>query len=152
MNSDAEFPLTISADPARLDRELIHRFLAGESAWARGIPRPTLERAIDNSLCFGAYLATAAGEEQVGFARVITDRATFANLVDVFILPQHRGRGIGKRLLQAVLEHPDLQGLRRFTLATADAHSLYSRFGFAPPAKPQTLMERYFPGLYAAAD
>jgi GNAT superfamily N-acetyltransferase len=85
-----------------------------------------VDRSIDHSLCFGAY----DGDEQVGFARVVTDRATFAHLQDVFVVPAHRGRGVGKELMHAVMSHPDLQGLRKFTLHTADAHSLYEQFGF----------------------
>lgn len=136
--------LRISTDPAELDLDLVHRFLAEESAWARGIPRATLERAIAHSLCFGGFV----GDAQIAFARVITDRATFANLVDVFVLPAHRGRGHSRALMDAVLAHPELQGLRRFTLATSTAHGLYQRFGFTSPLKPQTLMERYVPDLY----
>ena len=96
-----------------------------------------VDRSIDNSLCFGLY----EGDEQVGFARVVTDAATFAWLGDVFVLPDHRGRGLGKRLIEAVMAHPDLQGLRKFMLATADAHSLYERFGFSVPPDPGRLME-----------
>lgn len=136
--------LQISTDLARLDIAMIYRFLSEESTWAVGIGRDVVERAIDNSLCFGAYLES----EQVGFARVITDYATFANLVDVFVLPDYRARGYSKQLLQAVVDHPSLQGLRRFTLATSDAHGLYRRFGFAPPSRPELLMEKYFPKLY----
>lgn len=139
--------LRISTDAAELDLPLIHRFIAGHSTWARGIPFGTLERAIRHSLCFGGYL----GASQVAFARVISDYATFANLVDVFVLPEHRGAGHARALMQAVLAHPDLQGLRRFTLATSDAHGLYAHFGFAPPANPQSYMERYFPDIYAGA-
>jgi len=137
-------PLRISTEPAELDVPLIHSFLADQSHWARDIPRSTLERAIEHSLCFGGYL----GSSQVAFARVITDHATFANLVDVFVLPSHRGRGYGKALMQAVMAHSSLQGLRRFTLATADAHGLYAPFGFAPPLRPESLMERYVPDAY----
>lgn len=134
----------VSSDPARLDVDLVHRYLAEESSWARGIPRALLERALANSLCFGGYL----DGNQVAFARVVTDRATFANMVDVFVLPGQRGRGYSKLLVESVLAHPDLQGLRRFTLATADAHGLYARFGFTPPSRPATLMERYYPDVY----
>jgi GNAT superfamily N-acetyltransferase len=137
--------LDIDTNQARLDRALIHDFLSRESGWARGIPRATLERAIEHSLCFGGYL----DDHQVAFARVISDFATFANLVDVFVLPEHRGQGHAAALMQAVLAHPHLQGLRRFTLATSDAHGLYARFGFTSPQKPQTLMERYRPDVYA---
>ena len=127
----------ISADPARLDRDLVHRFLSEESYWARGIPRDVVERAIENSLCFGLY----SGPEQVGFARVVTDRAAIAYLGDVFVVAEHRGRGLGKWLIATVMAHPDLQGLRRFMLGTEDAHSLYERFGFRPLARPERMME-----------
>lgn len=137
----------ISVDPAELDLRVIHRFLSEESPWAKGIPLPTLERGIANSLCFGGFLGT----DQIAFARVISDYATFANLVDVFVLPPHRGRGYSRRLMQAVVAHPALQGLRRFTLATGDAHGLYAKFGFTPPLRPQSLMERYVPDIYANA-
>lgn len=108
------------------------------------MPLELLEKAIANSLCFGGY----QDGEQIAFARVITDGATFANLVDVFVLPEHRGLGHSKRLVAAIMAHPDLQGLRRFTLATGDAHGLYAQFGFTPPQRPHTLMERYFPDVY----
>jgi len=142
-----DFPdsgLQISTDLARLDVPMIYRFLSEQSTWAVGIGRDVVERSIDNSLCFGAYL----DGRQVAFARVITDYATFANLVDVFVLPEYRGRGYGKELVEAVMAHPSLQGLRRFTLATFDAHALYRRFGFTAPSRPELLMEKYFPKLY----
>ena len=110
-----------------------------------GIPLATLRRALDHSLCFGGLV----DGRQVAFARVITDYATFANLVDVYVLPEYRGRGFGKRLMAAVFAHPRLQGLRRFTLATGDAHGLYAQFGFTPPLRPQSLMERYSPTIYS---
>ncbi len=134
----------ISTDPAELDVGLIHRFLSEHSAWARGIDRVRVERSLQHSLCFGGYL----DDRQIAFARVISDYATFANLVDVFVLPQQRGRGYARDLMAAVMAHPQLQGLRRFTLATADAHGLYAQFGFTAPLRPQTLMERYVPDLY----
>lgn len=136
----------VSTDQSRLDVPMIYRFLSEQSSWAVGISRPLVERAIENSLCFGAYL----DGRQIGFARVITDFATFANMVDVFVLPEYRGHGhgYGKQLVAAVLRHPSLQRLRRFMLATSDAHSLYERFGFTAPSKPETLMERYFPNIY----
>jgi GNAT superfamily N-acetyltransferase len=137
--------LRISDERSLLDRQLIHRFLSEESSWARGIPLALVERAIDHSLCFGAYLEHG---EQVAFARVVTDQATFAYLVDVFVLPAYRGRGYSKRLMAAVLEHSALQGLRRFMLATSSAHALYAQFGFTPPERPATLMERYRPDVY----
>ena len=136
--------LHISTNKADLDVPLIYQFISEQSTWAIGMPLPVLERAIDNSLCFGAYL----DGRQIGFARVVTDCATFANLVDVFVLPEFRGRGYSTQLMEAVLGHPDLQGLRRFTLATGDAHGLYAQFGFTPPQRPASLMERYFPNIY----
>lgn len=138
----------ISTDRDRLDVDLIHRFLSEQSHWARGIPRETVERSIAGSLCFGAYL----NGRQVGFARVISDFATFGWLVDVFVLPERRGQGIGKRLVDAVVAHPDLQGLRRFGLTTADAHGLYARYGFANPRWPERFMERFDPELYRRSD
>ena len=140
--------LRITTDRAALDVGAIHRFLSEQSTWARGIPLATVQRSLDTSLCFGGFL----GREQVAFARVISDFATFANLVDVFVLPAHRGKGYSKEMLRAVLAHPDLQGLRRFTLATSDAHGLYRQFGFTAPANPQSSMERYFPDVYRAAE
>lgn len=136
--------MEISSDPARLDVGLIHRFLSEESSWARGMPRALLDKALANSLCFGVYRDGA----QVGFARVVSDYATFANLVDVFVLPEWRGRGYSKALIAAIMADPQLQGLRRFTLATFDAHGLYAQFGFTAPANPALLMERYVPDLY----
>jgi GNAT superfamily N-acetyltransferase len=117
----------ISTDRTRLDLPRIHRFLSTEAYWSPGVPRDVVERSIENSICFGVH---AAGGGQVGFARVVTDRATFAWIADLYIEAGHRGRGLGKRLVSAILEHPDLQGLRRFMLATADAHGLYRQFGF----------------------
>jgi GNAT superfamily N-acetyltransferase len=140
--------LHISTNQAELDLPLIYHFLSRQSTWAIGMPLAVLERAIANSLCFGGYL----NGRQIAFARVVTDRATFANLVDVFVLPEYRGQGHSKRLMAAILAHPDLQGLRRFTLATGDAHGLYAQFGFTAPARPATLMERYFPNIYSAPD
>lgn len=136
--------LRISTDKSELDIALIHSFLSEQSTWARGIPRELVERSIEHSMCFGGFIA----ERQVAFARVITDCATFANLVDVFVLPAFRGRGHSTELMRAVMSHPSLQGLRRFTLATGDAHGLYSKFGFTAPLRPQSLMERYIPNLY----
>ena len=118
----------ISDDPHRLDVDVIHGFLANESYWSRGIPRAIVERAIRNSLCLGVYHGTA----QVGFARIVTDRATFALLSDVFILEPHRGKGLSKWLMGCVVGHEDLQGLRRWLLLTSDAHGLYRQFGFEP--------------------
>lgn len=133
----------ISTDPRRLDLDLIHSFLAS-SYWAEGIPRCVVERSLENSLCFGAY----QNGGQIGFGRVISDRATFAYLADVFVLPAHRGRGVSKKLLRAVLAHPELQGLRRFLLATQDAHGLYAQFGFGPFTNPELLMSIHRPDVY----
>ena len=128
----------ISTDPERLDRDLIHRFLHDDSYWARGIPREVLVRAIAHTLCVGMY--DEAGR-QAGFARAVTDRAAIAYLADVFVVAAHRGQGLGKWLIETVMAHPDLQGLRRFFLGTADAHSLYERFGFRLLAEPGRMME-----------
>ncbi len=129
---------TISTDPARLDRELIHGFLAG-SYWARGISREIVDRSIDGALCFGLY--EGPGSEQIGFARVITDRATFAYLADVFVLESHRGRGLAVWLMEVIRAHPDLQGLRRWILMTRDAQGLYRKFGFNEIEDPARCME-----------
>ena len=128
--------VTITTDPSRFDLDVIHGFLA-HSYWAAGIPRDTVARAIRRSLCFAAL----DGESQVGFARVISDYATYAYVSDVFVLPSHRGRGIGKQIMAAIVAHPDLQGLRRWTLFTRDAHSLYRQYGFREPRYPERLME-----------
>ena len=137
--------LRITTEPAELDVPLIHRFLSEESAWARGIPLATVQESIRHSLNFGLF----AGAGQVAYARVVTDYATFAYLVDVFVLAEHRGKGYSAELMAAVMAHPGLQGLRRFLLATSTAHGLYAKFGFAAPAKPQALMERFTPDAYA---
>ena len=118
----------LSTNPGLLDITAIHQYLSEESYWAKGIPYKTVEKSILHSLCFGVY------EEQklIGFARLITDRTTFAYLCDVFILPRHNGKGLGKWLMEAIHAHPDLQGLRRWVLATRDAHGLYAKFGWKP--------------------
>jgi GNAT superfamily N-acetyltransferase len=126
----------ISTDPSRLQLDAIHAYLT-RSYWSPGIPKEVVARAIANSMCFGVYL----GETQVGFARVVTDKASFAYLADVYVLEEHRGQGLSKRLVQFIQAHPDLQGMRRFLLATRDAHGLYAQFGFQPVARPQSLME-----------
>jgi GNAT superfamily N-acetyltransferase len=137
--------LRISTDPRELDVDLVHRFLSEQSYWARGIDRARVQCSIKHSLCFGGYLYNGT---QIAFARVMTDRATFAYLADVFVLPLHRGRGHGRALVAAVLAHPDLQGLRRFLLATSDAHGLYAEFGFTALTRPHTMMERLDPEIY----
>ena len=138
--------LMITTDPARLDLDVVHGFLAG-SYWAAGIPRETVERAVRHSLCFGAF----DGQEQVGFARVVSDYATYAYVSDVFVLPSHRGRGVGKQLMAAIVAHPDLQGLRRWTLFTRDAHGLYRQYGFGEAHYPERLMEILGPPYTAHA-
>jgi GNAT superfamily N-acetyltransferase len=139
--------ITISTDPAQLDLALIHGFLSQESYWAPNVPLAVVQRAIANSLCFGLY----RDQRQLGFARVITDKATFGYLADVFIVSSHRGQGLGRRLIDAVLAHPELQGLRRFMLATRDAHPLYQKFGFTAPRRPELLMEKLAPDVYRNA-
>jgi GNAT superfamily N-acetyltransferase len=136
--------LRISTAIEDQDIELIHRFLSEESAWAAGIPFETVRASMEHSLNFGGFL----GASQVAFARVVSDYATFAYLVDVFVLEGHRGKGYSSALMSAVFSHPRLQGLRRFMLATSTAHGLYAKFGFTPPVKPQTLMEKFIPNAY----
>lgn len=136
--------MKISTDLATFDIPLIHRFLAQESTWAKDIPFATVERSLQHSLCFGGF----EDNQQIAFARVVTDRATFAYLVDVFVVPEQRGKGYSKTLMQAVMGHPELQGLRRFMLASSNARGLYQGFGFATPAKPEILMEINRPDIY----
>lgn len=135
----------VSTDPALLDREAIFAFLHGEAYWCVGIPRARVERLLRHSLCFGAYDAAGA---QAGFARVVTDYASFAYIADVFVRAPWRGQGVSKRLMAAIQAHPELQGFRRWLLATRDAHALYARFGFKPLARPEWSMERFDPTVY----
>ena len=135
----------ISADKQRMDLTTVHDYLT-RSYWSPGIPRAVVERAIEGSLCFGVFHQ----RKQVGFARVVTDKATFAYLADVFILESHRGKGLSKRLMGFVFAHPDLQGLRRFMLATKDAHGLYKQFGFTELTNPARFMELHHPDVYKA--
>ena len=128
---------------SRFDLDLIHRFLA-ESYWARDIPRSIVERSMEHSLGFATFHKT----EQVGFARVVTDFATFAYIGDVFVVPEHRDRGVSKLLMRAIRSHPDLQGLRRIILATADAHGLYAQFGFQPLTHPEHFMTIHDADVY----
>jgi GNAT superfamily N-acetyltransferase len=141
--------IEISTDPARLDRELIHSFLSRESYWALGVARDVVDRAIDGSVPFGAY----EGDVQVGFARAVTDGATFAWIADVFVVSSHRGRGVGRRLVEAVLAHPQVRGARNVLLATADAHGLYSPYGFTALTMPERYMSLRSPecGPFAPA-
>ena len=148
----------LSTDPARLDLDMIHGFLAN-CYWAKDIPRETVQRSIEHSLCFGVYdegdeksprLANAPkhGTSQVGFARVVSDFATVAYLGDVFVLESHRGRGLSKWMMESIVGHPALQGLRRWILLTRDAHGLYSQFGFRPLKSPERYMELHRPDVY----
>jgi GNAT superfamily N-acetyltransferase len=127
----------ISTDAYRLNVEVIHNFLEKESYWSPGIPRAVVERAVKNSLCFGVYHRSA----QIGFARVVTDKSTFALLADLFILSTHRGKGLSKWLMRCVVGHEDLQDLRRLLLLTSDAHGLYRQFGFKELGNPSRFME-----------
>lgn len=132
----------ISTDRARIDHELVHRFLAEEAYWSLGVAREAVDRAIAGSLPFGLFV----DGEQVGFARAVTDGAAFAWVADVFVLPAHRGRGLGKRLVEAVVSHPDVRDVRMLLLATADAHGLYERFGFVALPSPERFLARRHPG------
>jgi len=135
---------SISSDRNRLDLEIIHGFLT-ESYWAKGIPKEVVEKSIENSICFGAFDQDG---NQVGFARAVTDKATFAYLADVFVLDSHRGQGISKLIMDTYEGHPDLQGLRRQMLATSDAHGLYKKYGFEPINQPEILMQKLNPEVY----
>jgi GNAT superfamily N-acetyltransferase len=148
----------ISTDPARLDLDVIHNFLTN-CYWARGVPRDVVARSMGNALCFGIYdggdsvpyLAKEArhgAPTQVGFARVISDFATIAYVGDVFVLESHRGRGLGKWLMECIMQHPALQNLRRWILTTRDAHGLYAQVGFAAVKSPERYMERHDPNVY----
>lgn len=134
---------TVTCDPARIDHAVVAEFLAA-SYWAKGIPPSTVQKSLANSLCF----ALLDGDRQVGFARVISDCATIAYLGDVFVLPEYRGRGLSKWLMECITSHPELQGLRRWILATSDAHGLYRQFGFTSLKKPESFMERHDPDVY----
>ena len=127
----------ISTDHSRLDLRWIHNFLANDAYWSRGIPVDVFEKSVANSLCFGLY----DKDQQIGFSRVVSDFSTFAYLADVFIAPEHRQQGLGKWLVESILNHPDLQGLRRWMLATSDAHDLYRKYGFTPLEHPDKMME-----------
>jgi len=133
----------ISTAPERLDVQAIHAYLRG-SYWAEDIPFEVVERSLRGSLCFGLY----APEGQVGLARIITDHATFAYVCDVYVLPQHRGQGLGRWLMECVMGSPQLQGLRRWMLVTRDAHGLYQQVGFRPVANPTGVLEIARPGMY----
>jgi GNAT superfamily N-acetyltransferase len=136
--------LQISTDRSELDVPLIYRFLSEQSTWAVGIPRTVVDRAIENSLCFGAYI----DGRQVAFARVVTDYATCGSIDDLFVVPEYRGRGYARALLETLLAHPSLQGLRRLSLNTSNGRELFEHFGFSAPQHADTLLERYFPNIY----
>ena len=134
----------IDTDPGRIDIAFVHRYLSEDSYWAKGIPYAVVERSVRGSLCFGLY----HDGRQVGFARLITDHATFGYLADVFIIPDHRGKGLSLELMNAIVTHPDLTGLRRIMLATSDAHGLYRKFGFTQLSDPVLIMQLHRPGVY----
>jgi GNAT superfamily N-acetyltransferase len=148
MNEWRRSEFLISTDRARLDVGVIHDYLSNKSYWAKGRSVETVRRSIENSLAFGLY----KGDEQIGFARVITDYATFAWLADVFVLEQFRGQGLGKWMVDCVISHPQLQGFRRWVLATKDAHELYRPFGFAELSRPERWMERPDPKMQESPD
>ena len=143
MNNDAfqKKGFHISTDRNLIDFEMTYKYLSEDSYWAKGIPAERLKKAIENSMCFGVYKQNT----QVGLARVVTDKATFAYICDVFILTDYRGLGLSKWLIQTIVEHPELQGLRRWSLATSDAHGLYSLFGFTQLSRPDSWMEKFTP-------
>src|SRR5262245_63037803 len=145
---DLDPSVAYTSELARIDLDRVHDWIARKSYWAGQIPRAVFDRAVAGSLCFAALKAGAT----VGFCRVITDRATFAYVADVFVDPSHRGRGIGKGLMRTVTAHPDLQNLRRWLLVTADAHGLYAQHGFVALATPERVMERADPDVYARLD
>ncbi len=135
--------IEVSTDPTRIDLDAVHAYLT-RAYWCEGISKDLLAKAIAGSLCF----ALLDGDRQIGFARVVTDRATFAYLCDVYVLDEYAGQGLGKRLMEEVQSHPDLQGLRRFVLVTRDAHGLYKQFGFEPLKSPNSYMEIHHPDIY----
>ncbi len=149
MNEWTQGAYTISTDRNRLNFDMIHHYLAKESYWAQGRPVAVMRTAIEHSLCFGVY----QGEQQIGFARVLTDYAISAYIADVFMLAAHQGHGLGKWLIQTILQTPKLQGITRWTLNTRDAHCLYAQFGFGPIAQPELTMElRKIPGWVTPQD
>lgn len=133
----------ISTDPAKLDLEAIHAALTA-SYWSTDISKAVVEKALANSLCFGLYQE----KQQVGLSRVVTDYATYAYLCDVYVLEAHRGKGLGHWMVECIMTHPELQNLRRFTLATRDAHGIYAAFGFTGLKAPERMMERHDPQVY----
>lgn len=138
--------LQISTDRSELDVPLIYRFLSEQSTWAVGIPRAVVDRAIENSLCFGGYV----DGRQVAFVRVVTDYATSGCIDDLFVVPEYRGRGYAKALIETLLAHPSLQGLRRLTVSCGNGREVFTPFGFAPPQHAEALLERSFPNIYVS--
>lgn len=136
--------MQITTDKDVLDVPLIHDFLSTTSPWAQGIPLETVQRSIEHSLCFGGFI----DGKQIAFARVVTDHATFAYLMDVFVLPDFRGQGHSRRLLEVIQDHPDLQNIRRFILVSSSARGLYEKFSFRSPATPENFMEIHRPDIY----
>jgi len=131
-----------------MDIDAIHHYLS-RSYWAENVPKKVVATAIENSLCFGVLLTEVSGtEKQVGFARLITDSATFAYLADVYVLEEHRSKGLSKQMMKQIVEHPQLQGLRRMMLATRDAHGLYAQFGFTPLTDDKMFMQLWTPNVY----
>lgn len=145
--TDVRDDLRLSTLADEMDVDAIQAYLSAESYWAPGIPRDVVARSIQHSLCAGVF----DGAAQVAFARAITDRATYAYLADVYVLPAYRGRGVSKWMMEVLTAHPELQGLRRWMLMTSDAHGLYAQFGFKPLADATRAMERTHPGIYARA-
>lgn len=142
--------IRITDDPDAVDLDVVHPFLSTEVYWSPGVPREVVERAVANSVCLSAL----DGDDQVGLARLVTDRATFAWLCDVFVLPDHRGRGLGRALARAAVEHPDVTSVRRVMLATRDAHGMYEPLGFRPLSDPATWLSirRRPEDLYGTGD
>ncbi len=136
---------SITTDNNKISLDVVHEFLANESFWAKNISRHVVERSIEHSLCFGLF----KNDEQIGYARVITDRATIAYLSDVFVLAAHRGQGHSRWLMECLVSHPDLQGLRRWVLLTSDAHGLYEKFGFTAIDSPEKWMQKFNANVYA---
>jgi len=139
----------ITTDKNEMDIDAVHHYLS-HSYWAENVPKVVVTKAIENSLCFGVLLKEVSGEEnQVGFARLITDYTTFAYLADVYILEEHRGKGLSKQMLKQIIQHPQLQGLRRMMLATRDAHGLYEQFGFTALTDQKMFMQLWKPDVYS---
>ena len=143
--TDLRDDLRLSTLTDEMDVDAIHAYLSAESYWAPGISRDVVARAVQHSLCVGIF----SGAAQVAFARAVTDRATYAYLADIYVLEPYRGGGLGKWMMEVLTAHPDLQGLRRWSLMTKDAHGLYAQFGFTPLKQPDRSMERTHPGAYA---